>query len=133
MESRLPNIIWKSENLLVAYRDNRKKLLMKETKSLFNDPDTIGTEFEDMTGFAKHWLDLQGYDITKRQPEIAPCPFCGHDCEVDVAINKHGRAFIGEKKQVYCEKDVSCGYRGPFAFTAEEAIEKHNLIAGKDK
>ena len=62
MESRLPNIIWKSENLLVAYRDNRKKLLMKDTKFLFNDPDTIGTEFEDMTGFAKHWLELQAYE-----------------------------------------------------------------------
>lgn len=92
---------------------------------------TIRASNNTFINLCKHWLDLQGYDITKCAPEIAPCPICGANCEVDVAINKHGRAFVGDKKQVYCDKDISCGYRGPIADTSEEAIEKHNRHAEK--
>ena len=79
---------------------------------------------DELTDISKHWLDLQGYDITKRQPEIAPCPNreCGRSLFMD--YREDG------KHQAYC---VECGYHGPMADTPEEAIRLHNLIAGKGK
>lgn len=87
--------------------------------------------------FKSEWLEIInvlcnkfGYDITKREPEIAPCPACGHPiCLIVPALTNSGTTqYVKSKAQVICQRDASCGYRGPNADTGEEAIRLHNLI-----
>jgi Zn ribbon nucleic-acid-binding protein len=83
-------------------------------------PIEIGEE--ELTWFSLRWLNHEGYDVVKREEEIAPCPFCGGECDVfyecdDVA------------NMVECER---CGYRSRFANTSSEAIRLHNQIAGRE-
>lgn len=79
-------------------------------------------------------LNLEGYDITKRQPEIAPCPNpeCGGEC----TLMYQQRDSPGwDEDPCYYVRCVSwrCHYEGPSADTKEKAIRLHGLIAGKDK
>lgn len=66
-----------------------------------------------------------GYDfnITKRAPEIAPCPFCGGECQM----------WSEDFNQVRCTMKDNCGYRARKANSIEGALKNHNLIAGKGK
>ena len=71
------------------------------------------------------FMDDFGYTITNRQPEIAPCPFCGGECEVDIDASDGT-----ERYSLGC-KDMKCRYFSAFSYTPEEAIEKHNQLAEK--
>ena len=90
----------------------------------------IATNPQELTRFAKRWLDHEGYDITKRAPEIAPCPFCGGECKLD-ASEVHSLQGVGRKHWIWRKAD--CGYQSKYCDTPEEAAEEHNLIAGKGK
>ena len=36
----------------------------------------------DMVVISKTFLELQGYDVIKREPELKPCPICGNEVEI---------------------------------------------------
>lgn len=75
----------------------------------------------ELTAFARHWLDLQGYDVVKREPEINECPNpeCNHELQVLGFMEWH----------LEC---AYCGYHSPHDPDKFEAIRLHNLIAGKE-
>ena len=79
----------------------------------------IALDNSDIIEMCKEILEREGYDITKRQPEIAPCPGC--KCEVSV------RKFGSGEYQVICG---NCDYHAPFSNTRVGAITKHHQITG---
>lgn len=96
-------------------------------------PNWLNVSNDELIEFEKHHLNLHGYDIIKRQPEIAPCPFCGNPnfrCEV-MTSEVHNKGEASKKSWVECIDE--CGYQTAYFDTPEEAIEKHNQIAGKEK
>jgi hypothetical protein len=87
-------------------------------------------EVDDMTYLALNWLYLQGYDVTKREPEIEACPnpTCERTkflevIEVPSRYAHPNKAFIVE-----CQ---NCGYRGGRGSSKEQSIKLHNLICEK--
>lgn len=88
-----------------------------------SEDDPVIASKDEFTELCKHWLDLQGYDVTKRQPEIAPCPFCGGKCYNDEA-GSHSKK--EDEHWIECE---TCEYHSKHCDTPEEAIRLHKLIA----
>ena len=87
------------------------------------EPGGISIDCDEFTVLAKRWLDQQGYDIIKREPEIAPCP--NPECRND-KMHLEG---CEDDMWYYCHK---CGYAGPTANSKSEAGRLHNLIAGRE-
>jgi hypothetical protein len=105
-----------------------------------NDVDTAITEIEraikNCNGLVmvvvKKYLDEQGYDIVKRQPEIAPCPNpeCDKPCHCEKTDLGGGVLGRGVEYTVTCGH---CGYYSPVASSEHEAIRLHNAIANWSK
>lgn len=67
------------------------------------------------------YLDKKGYDVTKREPELLLCPFCGGErCK----IKGHSR----ERYYVWCN---DCYYRSPKCDTRLIAVCLHNALPRK--
>jgi hypothetical protein len=66
----------------------------------------------------------QGYDVVKREPEIAPCPFCKAFVEME-------HCYISDKKEFYLVCD-DCGYCSCHVESESEAIRLHNKLAGRE-
>jgi hypothetical protein len=59
-------------------------------------------------------------------PLPLPCPVCGsRTCVREGVSNVQHHP---EHRQVLCELDGSCGYRGPYGKDDNEAIERHNAF-----
>jgi len=69
------------------------------------------------------WLDHEGYDVVKREPEIAPCPFCGGEC--------HSIFDIADDDYPYRIMCTECRYNSKRTYLESEAIRLHNQIAGR--
>ena len=82
----------------------------------------------DMTAISKTFLELQGYDVIKREPELKPCP--NPECGETNPLNLY--VFPEEDGSCYITCDT-CGYNSPYGDTEAEAIRLHNLIAEKAK
>lgn len=71
-------------------------------------------------------LEKMGFEVelTKREPEIAPCP--NPKCDATIIYREHPRVEEDEMRlyRVAC----NCGYRGPWHITIEGAIVGHNLL-----
>ncbi len=66
------------------------------------------------------YLEKRGYTVTKPEPEIAPCPFCGGEC------GDRWHPFAG-----FWMSCTECRYNGGVANTKAEAIRLHNGISGR--
>jgi hypothetical protein len=73
----------------------------------------------EFTEICKNWLDIQGYDVVKREPEIAPCP--NPECRSDEIELMHGYHGC----YVYCHQ---CRYSSPCKDIESEAIRLHNAL-----
>lgn len=111
-------IIWETDELKATLYHDDALIYLKDAYG-----DMIGCSVDELTAFARHWLDLQGHDVIRRELEIAPCPNpeCGGECKLE---------YIYHDGSAYLIKCTECGYSGPIAYTEEEAIRLHNLIAG---
>lgn len=100
---------------------------------------------DDFMAACKNWLDHEGFytvekdnpetlcdlliamgyevSISPKEPEIAPCPFCGGECGAF-----WDKAHIPPAGVVECER---CGYRSQFTETIHEAKRLHNALAGR--
>jgi hypothetical protein len=114
------NVIWETDELKVIKisKQPEEYLLTDDPRSIMRD--AIKLSQNELTTFCLHWLDLQGYDITKPEPEIAPCPFCGGEC---YTWNPEENEW-----SVACH---DCTYNSGCADSESAAIRLHNLIAGK--
>ena len=85
----------------------------------------IALDNSDLIEMCKEILEREGYDITKRPLEIAPCP--NPECD---ATKIHGEnPYIEEDKSHCFRVACNCGYRGPRHLTKDGAILGHNAIA----
>ena len=121
---------WNLVDFFINYPLEEEKMEEKKIQSIRVDYQSgfgaaIYIQRDTNEEFLRDICAYHGYDITKRQPEIAPCPNpdCGGECKIHGEFD--GQYFI------MCGND--CGYCAPIADTPEEAIEKHNQIAGKEK
>ena len=113
------DVIWDTGELVVQH--SRGDVIMSEVENeTVRHGRTIQIEQDELTAFARHWLSREGYDVIKRQPEIAPCP--NPECRND-KMHLEG---AGDDMWCYCHK---CGYAGPTANSKSEAGRLHNLIA----
>ena len=122
------NNIFNSLELKAKLVDGGDLLISVDRGENYRGEILINAEYG-FTNLAKKWLDLQDYNITKRAPEIAPCPNpeCGEGCKV----NAFKIPECANSYEVHCLK---CHYSGPRSYkSTEDAIRLHNLIAGKDK
>ena len=90
------------------------------------EPGGISVDCDEFTVLTKRWLDQQGYDVIKREPEIAPCP--NPECVIDQLELEDCVVADAYRFYLYCHK---CDYSSPLSKTKTEAIRLHNLIAGR--
>jgi hypothetical protein len=91
----------------------------------WQDGRTINIDPDELTAFSHHWLNLQGYTVTRKEPEILPCPNpeCGNQ---DLTVTRTNFINGDPIYEICCE---DCGYRSPSGKSEAEAIRLHNLIA----
>ncbi len=115
------DVIWEEEHLKVSYfMGGLPQVKIERHNSVPND--LIEIEANEFTEIASRWLELQGYDVVKREPEIAPCPNpeCSNPLGVYVFEEADGSCYVT------CD---TCGCNSPYGETEFEAIRLHNLIA----
>ena len=83
-------VIWETDFIYAITRRDSKYAQIKIIKSSGMIPKV------ELTAFARHWLDLQGYDVTRREPELLPCPFCGGKAH---AFTPMGKTWISMRCQ----------------------------------
>jgi hypothetical protein len=94
--------------ILVDWRKDKDMVNLNTGRVTKDDFRTICTQF----------LDAEGYDVVKREPELLPCPFCGGECYTwNPAENDWSAA---------CQ---DCTYNSGCGDSESEAIRLHNLIA----
>jgi uncharacterized protein (UPF0212 family) len=65
----------------------------------------------------------QGYDVVKREPEIAPCPFCGEDLEI---------GYSADEDWEYWWLLCKCGYCTPSYTDPDKVIRLHNGLERRE-
>ena len=125
------DVIWHTDELMVRVHP--------DGDLEFTENPKINTHFiridpDELTAFARSWLDQQGYDVNKREPEIDPCP--NPECEdngcfviQEDAVSSNINLKDPKICWVTCPR---CGYESPKEETTAEAIRLHNLIAGSE-
>ena len=117
LEDDMSEVIWENINKVQLISSGDKTLICTH-----RDQPTLL--------FKSEWLEIMqalgerfGYDVIKREPEIAPCP--NPECHND-KMHLEG---CEDDMWYYCHK---CGYAGPTANSKSEAGRLHNLIAGRE-
>jgi len=78
----------------------------------------------DFMGFVTDWLDMEGYDITKREPELLPCPVCGREAE-----------YYNNDKRTWCVSSILCAECAKVFLsypTFIDAVEAWNTLPRKE-
>jgi hypothetical protein len=115
------DVIWRADDTVLS--SSKDNVILKNTRN--GETDKIVIWKHAFTEICLHWLDLQGYDVTKREPEILPCPYCGHD-----KLTRYNWRFTETKeKAVVCP---GCGLTAPSFEELFEAIEAWNALPRKD-
>lgn len=118
-EVKFSEVIWDTDIMEVT-RNEHGLLFMPVD-------DWDGIEEDEITAFCRYWLT--DFAAPEREPVIAPCPFCGDGCLVERYIYSiNDDAIFGNGLQVVCLQKRTCGYRGPYANTPNEAIRLHNEL-----
>lgn len=118
-ENEMEKTIYEDETLMVRvfnhpFIDNEKQVMFMVP---FEGVKPIDIEGKIFTEISTKWLDLQGYDVLKRELELLQCPFCGGECYTwNPAENDWS---------VACQ---DCTYNSGCADSESEAIRLHNLI-----
>ncbi len=114
------NTIWKTDDL-IAERYGKNIKLTNMDFSINEPPPEIVVIDEELNVFARHWLDLQGYDFTKRvkQPlikkdalwqdeHIEICPLDGFDDTYMIAsvTNPERYVFVTDEQLKACNEAV---------------------------
>jgi hypothetical protein len=138
-EARQPD--WGKENKMET-KIGKQPRIMKDgnaiavlDKNFINLQESESVWFNSQDEFEQeviHWLDLQGYEVTRKEPELKACPnpTCEQTkfleiVEVPSMYSHPNKAFIVECK--------NCGYRGGRGSSKEQAVKLHNLIADKSR
>jgi len=78
-EMEKETVIWEIDKCVFKERESLIRLYPALPFLKDDSPYLITLTQDELTAFARHWLDLQGYDVVKREPEIKPCPNCGYE------------------------------------------------------
>jgi len=109
--------------ILVDWRKDKDMVNLNTGRVTKDDFRTICTQF----------LDAEGYDVAKREPEWLPCPNPECRCKRAVYIDVNTIDSLEGDYTYYSVLCDGCGYCGPEAKTPQEAIRLHNLIAKNAK
>lgn len=71
--------IWDTDEMKAEYDKSKPQMVALFDTSYGKPLNTIVVLADELTAFARHWLDLQGFDVVKREPEIKACPNCGYE------------------------------------------------------
>jgi hypothetical protein len=107
--------------ILVDWRKDKDMVNLNTGRVTKDDFRTICTQF----------LDAEGYDVAKREPEWLPCPNPECRCKRAVYIDVNTIDSLEGDYTYYSVLCDGCGYCGPEAKTPQEAIRLHNLISSK--
>jgi hypothetical protein len=110
-------IIWETDELKATLYHDDALIYLKDAYG-----DIIGCSVDELTAFARHWLDLQGYDVTKRKPEIKACPVCGTEA--------HSWCEDDEWYYVQCG-NITCAIRSDSDISEEHVIKRWNALPRK--
>jgi hypothetical protein len=116
--------IWDTDEMKAEYDKSKPQMVALFDTSYGKPLNAIVVLADELTAFAQHWLDLQGYDVVKREPELLPCPVCG------------GKANLvhWDVEEYYIVCDVNdCPIRTLYYSTAHQAIKAWNVLPRKEK
>lgn len=101
------------------------------------DKDTVNLNSgqvakRDFRSICTQFLDAEGYDVVKREPELKACPnpICERTKYLEVIEIPSRYAYPNKEFIVECK---NCGYRGGRGSSEEQAVKLHNLIADNAK
>lgn len=119
------DVIWETDELKVLTYAGGSRVSLKQNTQHIN-PHVIGCSKDELTAFARHWLDLQGYEVTRKEPEIKACP--NPTCELTEHLEVVKMEWGTRGKSSWFVHCKNCGYRGGCGHDRAQAIEIHNLI-----
>ena len=106
-------------NLIIIYDNEDGSVLLSDN----NGNNSISLPISDFIDVTKMFFDKQGYDVTKREPELKSCPVCGREAvyqEMSVlCLEGLTRGYI------YCP---NCGIEQDTVSPKSKALDKWNAL-----